>query len=153
MMLVAKTFCSERDLDSWIRWLDTEARRNLDPMPEGRTFLDGSNPLEAYLFDSGNRQTFTVIDVTDCQKQVGGFILRPGGSDAGPGVAYIEAVIVAPELRKTGIGAKMVGLVKETARGLGYSGLCASVFVDNPAAIRWLELAGLREGRWFAGAI
>jgi len=80
---------------------------------------------------------------------VGGFIFAD--QEDSKSIGYVAALVVDPLFQGKGVASRMIPLVKKAAKELGYSNICASVFVDNPAAIRLLKEAGLHEGRWFAG--
>lgn len=136
MNLTVRKFNPDFDLDHWAVWYaDPETRAMLDAPPAER--------LQEYL------RAHAVYTVWDGVVPVGGFVLGP--SDDSNTMAYLATMIVAPNFRREGIARRMIPMIRAAAKDLGYGCVCASVFVDNPAAIRLLQEAGLREGRWFAG--
>jgi RimJ/RimL family protein N-acetyltransferase len=139
---VASKFHPEgEDFPIWKSWYSNpDIRRMLEAPP--------IENLQIYLGrDAG--KVFTVKDKMGII--MGGFILTGMGDEGAPTTGIVTALIVDPDYQNAGVGKKMIPLIKAEAKRLGYTSLCASVFVDNPAAIRLIQEAGLREGRWFAG--
>lgn len=81
------------------------------------------------------------FDGVDCL--VGGFTLTL----LAPGLASV-GIMVERSLRRSGYGAKLMGLVEETARALGVRTLRADVYAENAAAIALLQGQGFREFVW-----
>jgi len=64
--------------------------------------------------------------------------------------AQLAQVLVAPDLRRRGIGSALLAFVRQRARKRGCGTLCCAVGMPESAARGFLEQAGLQPvGEWF----
>ncbi len=60
-------------------------------------------------------------------------------------VAYLEAIYVKAEYRKTGIGEKLLALVENWAKEKGYSQIASDTELENSASIDFHKKVGFNE--------
>lgn len=116
----------------------------------GSTSSDHAPSIDRFFSREAQRELLPA-SVFVCERSAGGLAgflelsVRNYAEGCGGEVPYVESWYVDPDVRGTGIGARLMGAAEDWARAAGYEEIASDTTLDNPASQRAHEALGFEE--------